>query len=81
MCRRFVEGTCEEAIETFSKIKQRGFVVDYQELFEDLKSQVMLSLPHLLELYYISIFTSELKEEIKSMVKIIKPTSIPKPLK
>ncbi|XP_022855635.1 uncharacterized protein LOC111376862 [Olea europaea var. sylvestris] len=62
VCRRFAEATGEEVIEAFSKIKQRGIVAEYQEQFEDLKFYVMLSLPHLLESYYIFIFTSGLKE-------------------
>lgn len=48
----------------------------YQKLFEDLKSQVMLSLPYLPESYYISIFTGGLKEEIKSMYKIVRQTFV-----
>lgn len=47
VCRRFANFTGEEAIETFSKLRQRGRVAEYQELFEDLKSQVMISLTHL----------------------------------
>lgn len=70
ICRRFVESTIEEVIEVFNKIRQNGSVAEYQELFEDMESQVMLSLPRLLKLYYISIFTNGLKEEIKSMVKL-----------
>lgn len=38
----------------------------------------MLSLPNLTETYYTSIFTSGLKEEIKSMVTIIEPTTLVK---
>lgn len=50
--------------------------MEYQVQLEELKSQVMISLYHLPESYYISIFTSGLKE-IKSMVKIIQsPTLI-----
>ncbi|CAA2976826.1 Hypothetical predicted protein [Olea europaea subsp. europaea] len=38
----------------------------------------MISLPHLSESCYISIFTNGLKEKIKSMVKIIQPPTLPK---
>ncbi|KAL2466122.1 Uncharacterized protein Adt_41973 [Abeliophyllum distichum] len=41
----------------------------------------MLSLPHLLESYYISIFTNGLKSEIKSVVKIMKSDTNAKALK
>ncbi|KAL2492925.1 Uncharacterized protein Adt_28553 [Abeliophyllum distichum] len=74
LCRRFSETTGEEVVEAFSKIRQFGSITEYQEKFEELKTQVMLSLPHLPETYYISIFTSGLKGEIKSMVKMLKPT-------
>ncbi|KAL2462079.1 Uncharacterized protein Adt_45499 [Abeliophyllum distichum] len=59
----------EEVVETF------------QERFEELKAQVIISLPHLLESYYISIFTSGLKSEVKSMVKIMKLDTIAKAFK
>ncbi|KAL2526342.1 Uncharacterized protein Adt_11396 [Abeliophyllum distichum] len=76
LCRRFSETKGEEVIEAFSKIRQFGSITEYQEKFEELKAQVMLSLPHLPETYYISIFTSGLKGEIKSMVKMLKPISL-----
>lgn len=38
----------------------------------------MLALPNLPESYYISIFTSGLKDELKSMVKIIKSITLAK---
>lgn len=74
--RRFADVTAEEIIEVFRKIKQKTTVAEYQVLFEDLKYQVMLSLPHLHESYYILVFASGLKEEIISMVKIIRPNPI-----
>lgn len=52
LSKRFFETTGEEVIEIFSKIKQFGSISEYQEKFEDLKSQVMLSLPQLPESYY-----------------------------
>lgn len=74
--KQFAESTAEKVIEIFSKIRQKGNVAEYRELFEDLKSQVMVSLPHFTKSYYISIFTSGLKKEIKSMVKIVRPNSV-----
>lgn len=38
----------------------------------------MLTLPHVPECYYISVFTSGLKGEIRSMVKMMKPTTLAK---
>lgn len=57
-------------------MRQNGTIIEYQEHFEELKSQVMLTLPHLPKAYYKSVFTSGLKEEIKPIVKIIKPTTL-----
>lgn len=68
----------DEVIEVFSKLRQKETIAEYQEQFEELKSRVMLALPHLPESYYISIFTSGLREEIKSMVKIIKLSTLAK---
>lgn len=59
-------------VETFSKIKQLGSIEEYQEKFEEPKSQVMFSLPHVPESYYITVFTSGLKGEIRSMAKMMK---------
>lgn len=78
LCRRFAESTGEEVIEAFSKIRQVGSIVEYQEKFEELKAQVILALPHVLESYYISVFTNGLKGKIKSMVKTMKPDTFAK---
>ncbi|KAL2499821.1 Uncharacterized protein Adt_25371 [Abeliophyllum distichum] len=76
VCRRFAKTTGEEVVETFCKIRQYGEIAEYVEKFEELKAQAMQALPNLHESYYISVFTSGLKGEIKSVVKIIKPSSL-----
>ncbi|KAL2517872.1 Uncharacterized protein Adt_14119 [Abeliophyllum distichum] len=76
VCRRFAETTSEEVMETFCRIRQYREMAEYVEKFEELKAQAMQALPNLPESYYISVFTSGLKGKIKSMVKIIKPTSL-----
>lgn len=48
ICRRFAE-TNGVVVESFSKIKQLGTIEEYQEKFDELKSQVMLSLPNVPE--------------------------------
>lgn len=50
----------------------------YQEMFEELKSLMMLKNPLLNETYFISSFISGLREEIKPMVKMLSPTSLTK---
>lgn len=71
--RKFAENTTEEVVEVFSKLRQKSFIMESHEQFEELRSQVMISLFHFPEIYYISIFTTGLKDDIKSMVKIIRP--------
>lgn len=51
LCRRFAKNTAREVIEIFSKLRQKRSITDYQEQFEEFKSQVMLALPHLPLLY------------------------------
>ncbi|XP_071900910.1 uncharacterized protein [Coffea arabica] len=76
LCERFGEGTPEEAIEEFNKLRQEGSVADYLEKFELLKALVMPSLPHLVDSYYKACFLSGLKEEIVNMVKMAKPLTL-----
>ncbi|KAL2505058.1 Uncharacterized protein Adt_20679 [Abeliophyllum distichum] len=46
LCKRFTENTGEEVVEIFSKLRQFGTISEYQERFEELKAQVMMSIPH-----------------------------------
>ncbi|XP_071918724.1 uncharacterized protein [Coffea arabica] len=75
-CGRFGEGTPEEAIEEFNKLRQEGFVADYLEKFELLKALVMPSLPYLADSYYKACFLSGLKDEIVNMAKMAKPPTL-----
>lgn len=65
-------------VETFSKIKQLGTFSEYQERFKELKTQVLMAMPHALTSYYICVFTSGLRVEIKSMVKMMKQNTLAK---
>ncbi|XP_071933071.1 uncharacterized protein [Coffea arabica] len=76
LCKRFGEGTPEEAIEEFNKLRQEGSIADYLEKFELLKALVMPTLPHLADSYYKACFLSGLKEEIVNMVKMAKPLTL-----
>jgi hypothetical protein len=63
-------------VEEFNKLTQKGGIEEYVERFEELKS-LMHSLNSLLpESYYISSFISGLKEDIKPMLKILKPGTL-----
>ena len=48
----------------------------YQEKFEELKTLMLIQNPSLSEEYSISSFTSGLKEEIKPMVRMLKPNTL-----
>ena len=74
ICSRF--GNRTDIVEEFNKLMQEGDVDEYVERFEELKS-LMHSLNSLLpESYYISSFISGLKEDIKPMLKILKPVTL-----
>ena len=63
-------------MEEFNKLQQVGIVEAYQERFEELKTLMLIKNPNLSEEYYISSFTNGLKEEIKPMVKMLKPNTL-----
>jgi hypothetical protein len=74
ICSRF--GNRTDIVEEFNKLMQEGDVDEYVKRFEELKS-LMHSLNSLLpESYYISSFISGLKEDIKPMLKILKPVTL-----
>jgi len=63
-------------VEEFNKLTQEGGMEEYVERFEELKSLMHSLNPLLLESYYISSFISGLKEDIKPMLKILKPGTL-----
>jgi hypothetical protein len=74
ICSRF--GNSADIVEEFNKLIQKGDIDEYVERFEELKSLMYSLNPSLPESYYISSFISGLKEEIKLMLKILKPTTL-----
>ena len=72
--RRF--GSREDSVEEFNKLTQEKSVDDYIERFEELKSLMSALNPALSESYYVSSFISGLKEDIKPMLKILKPANV-----
>lgn len=59
-------------MEKFNKLYQDITVEVYREKFEELKTLMLIRNPHLSEDYFISSFTSGLKKEIKTIVKMLK---------
>lgn len=62
--------------EEFNKMKQAKVVRKYVERFEDINSLMNTFNPSLLYLYYVSSFISMLKDDIKPMLNILKPTTL-----
>ena len=63
-------------MEEFNKLTQEKSVDDYIERFEELKLVMSTLNPALSEAYYVSSFISGLKEDIKPMLKILKPANV-----
>jgi hypothetical protein len=74
LCRRF--GSKDDIVEEFNKLIQDGNMDDYIERFEELRSLMGALNPLLPEAYYVSSFISGLKDEIKPMLKILKPARV-----
>jgi hypothetical protein len=69
-------GNKANIVEEFNKLAQEGGIEEYVERFEELKSLMHSLNSLLLESYYISSFISGLKEDIKPMLKILKPRTL-----
>jgi len=69
-------GNGEDVIEKFNKLVQDKIMEEYVEKFKELKSLIKALDPTLLEAYNISSFFSGLKNDIRLMFKILKPTKL-----
>ncbi|XP_071920623.1 uncharacterized protein [Coffea arabica] len=66
----------KDVVEEFNNLQEAGNVEEYQERFEELKTLMMIKNPHLDEEYFISSFISGFKDEIKTMIRILRPTTL-----
>jgi hypothetical protein len=66
----------DDIVKEFNKLIQDRNVDDYIERFEELRSLMGALNPLLPESYYVSSFISGLKDEIKPMLKILKPAKV-----
>ena len=57
-------------------MRQLGTVQDYQLKFKELKSLMLHRNLYLIEDYFVSSFISELSDDLKSMVKMMRPRSV-----
>lgn len=76
LCRRFGEKGLEDVVEEFMKMRQEGFIGDYQDKFEDIRVRMERFAPALEENYFLSGFIGGLRDEIRPMVRMLRPTNL-----
>ncbi|XP_052203128.1 uncharacterized protein LOC127808594 [Diospyros lotus] len=76
LCERFGERSVVDTIEEFNKLRQTGSVGSYLKKFEELRSYMVSHNHHLSEAYFVSSFMSGLSEELRPMVKMMKPRTV-----
>ncbi|XP_077242441.1 uncharacterized protein LOC143882949 [Tasmannia lanceolata] len=72
LCTRFGPNALEDFTGALTNLQQETTVKDYQEQFEELAARTK----GLRDEFFISCFTSGLKEEIRSVVQLFKPSTI-----
>ena len=65
-----------DVIEEFNKLKQEGSITEYQEKFEELGALMSNAQPTLTNQYFVSSFIRGLKDELRSVVKMMMPTTV-----
>ena len=63
-------------VEEFNKLQQARKVEEYQEKFEELKTLMMIKKSHLDEEYFVSSFISGLRDEITTMIRMLRTTTL-----
>ncbi|XP_026459437.1 uncharacterized protein LOC113360105 [Papaver somniferum] len=76
ICLRFQEVGHDDVVGEFNKLNQLGSILDYQEVFEELKALMLAKNPHLTEAYFTSSFISGLKDELRLHVQMFSPKSL-----
>ncbi|XP_026398913.1 uncharacterized protein LOC113294751 [Papaver somniferum] len=76
ICLRFQELGHDDVVGEFNKLSKLGSVLDYQEVFEDLKALMLAKNPYLTEAYFTSSFISGLKDELQLHVQMFSPKSL-----
>lgn len=73
---RFEEEERENLVGDFNKLKQDGYVESYKIQFEQLKAFMLQNNRGLTEDYFVKSFLSGLKDEIRSMVMMMRPLTV-----
>ena len=76
LCVRFEEKNMSDVIEEFKMLKQTGMVTNYLDKFEELRALMWNAQPCLIEQYFVSNFVSNLRGELRSIVKMMLPTTV-----
>ncbi|CAL1413314.1 unnamed protein product [Linum trigynum] len=76
LVRRFEDVSMGGVVGEFNKLRQRGSLLDYQEKFDDLRSQMIAYNPAFTEDYFISSFISGLEDELRPVVTMLRPQSL-----
>lgn len=76
LVKRFGNKEDRDEVEEFNMLVQTDSVLEYQEKFEELRSLLLCRDPRFYEQYFISSFISRLKEELRPMVRLMKPQSL-----
>ncbi|XP_026383573.1 uncharacterized protein LOC113279076 [Papaver somniferum] len=78
LCSRFQELGHDDIVGEFNKLSQVGTVLEYQEVFEQLKALMLAKNRHLTEDYFTSSFISGLNEELRIVVQMFSPVTLEK---
>ncbi|XP_039039589.1 uncharacterized protein LOC120177547 [Hibiscus syriacus] len=76
LCHRFCDRYFADIVEELSKLVQKGSVEEYQDRFEELQPHMLLQNPTLGEEFFVSLFISGLREDIKHRVKVLEPKTL-----
>ena len=76
LCERFSKCRTMDIVEEFNKLRQNGYVHEYQLKFEELKSLMLNTNPYMIEEYFVLSFISGLSDDLRSMVKMMRPRSV-----
>ncbi|XP_039011243.1 uncharacterized protein LOC120140328 [Hibiscus syriacus] len=76
LCHRFCDKAFVDIVEEFTKLVQKGSVEEYQDRFEELQPHMLLQNPTLGEEFFVSLFISGLRDDIKHRVKALDPKTL-----
>ncbi|XP_039023154.1 uncharacterized protein LOC120155744 [Hibiscus syriacus] len=76
LCHRFCDKAFVDIVEEFTKLVQKGSVEEYHDRFEELQPHMLLQNPTLGEEFFVSLFISGLRDDIKHRVKALDPKTL-----